>query len=183
MDETSFKNGRRRVRCAACGHEWVAFSPESEQVVAKIEESVKNNKRPWILFTGVSICIATTFALLGPVLHILPGLSIGSPTKPEISLEGVSCTPTQHEDKTYMLIKGTLHNTGKKEHPLPALKIHLYSAEAKVDAQGKCTDNCHPIEWNSTPEGPPLKEGEKKSFEIKSPQPILEDVTGCFVEF
>lgn len=184
IDETSFKNGRRRVRCAACGHEWTVTAVPLETETELAPEKI-SRKKPWILFGIACAVILGSVIVLGPVTHLVPafGTLFGIQEKPLFTIEGVTCTPRLEGDKTFVIVQGTVRNGKKKPLSIPPLKIRLYGKEAQVDAHGVCQKDCHPIEWTEAAPKGPVAPGGHQTFESKSPQPVLEDIGGCHVGF
>lgn len=187
VDPGSFAGKERKVRCVACGHEWIEQPKQTPANENGAKPPFLNRLLRWPLFAIFFAGIVASFFLLRCHLQKeLPGLlpiynAIGMCTQKNTSIliENVACTTTQQNNQNHVIVSGTLIST--EDTTTPELKAQLFDEQAEIDEKGICTKNCHPITWQFKMAATKLEKGTAIRFESKSPQPVLEDVARCFV--
>lgn len=190
VDPASFAGKERKVRCIACGHEWIeSLNPEKNSEQPKAKKSLYKKMLAWPLFAFTSICLVVSLvAFKDPIQNYLPGLSsaysilgMNTPHSSALKIDNVHCATLNENQHTYVVVKGTVKANADTD--MPEFFVKLYDDEAELDESGKCLKNCHPIKWSFKLKETHMKKGEAISFEEKSPQPVLEDISGCHISF
>ncbi len=156
LDEASFGQKTRLVRCASCGHSWHQapltreatapvneFAPSMPSFAAMGQPSVTSQRSfiPWIGFlTVLTVVGALSFALRGRIAAHWPAFAhvidkaglMPSSGAPGLVIEQVAPSQITENDRTSLVVRAELVNTSNAVRQVPELTLMVrgHCAEA-----------------------------------------------------